>query len=71
MRIKHAGRTWDVYLEDDGTLDTVISVDGHEVRYDSEGVERDPDTGDLLRGELRRLAIEAIDDGLIDEEGEE
>jgi len=26
MRIRYAGRMWDVRLEDDGTLDTVVSV---------------------------------------------
>lgn len=26
MRIRYAGKLWDVWLQDDGTLDTVISV---------------------------------------------
>jgi hypothetical protein len=26
MRIRYAGKLWDVWLEDDGTMDTVISI---------------------------------------------
>ena len=69
MDIKHGcGKVHEAWLCDDGTLDTVISVDGHEVRYDGDyaaEVARDQH-GCIKRKGLRRLAIEACDDGLLD-----
>ena len=69
MKIRHAGKTWDVDLEDDGTMDTVISVDGKETRYDGEYASsgRDRDGAMTARG-LRALAVEAIDDGCLDDD---
>ena len=34
MRIRHDDHEHDVYLSDDGTLETVITVDGTDVRFD-------------------------------------
>lgn len=38
MDITRDGVTYSVYLEDDGSLDTVFSINGHILRYDSEGI---------------------------------
>jgi hypothetical protein len=69
MRIRHAGKIWDVYLEDDGTLDTVISIDGTRIRFDMESAAeyRDEDTGEMTAKGLRALAVSAIDGGDMDD----
>ena len=71
MRIRFAGHMHEVFLSDDGTLDTVIEVDGHEVRFDGEHASsyRTRDGVMTDRG-LRALAIEALQDGLVDGEEE-
>ena len=66
MNVKHGDHKHEVYLSDDGTLDTVIEVDGIEVRYS----EADRDTsGNVRAAWLKNAAIEACDDGSL--EGEE
>jgi len=54
MRIRYAGKTWNVELLDDGTLDTVISVDGVEHRFNEDRPRRS-------RRAIRQLAIDAIE----------
>jgi len=58
--MRHRGHS--CFLEDDGTLDTVVSVDGVRHRFNSENVERDEATGCISSDELRRLWDEVIDD---------
>lgn len=65
MRIKHGDHQHEVWLGDDGTLDTVIDVDGIEVRFSGEyaSTYRRKDGSMTARG-LRELAMEACNDGL-------
>ncbi|KKM14220.1 hypothetical protein LCGC14_1708370 [marine sediment metagenome] len=64
MTILHQGREYEAYLCDDGTLDTVISVDGieHRFTFDSEdgATYRDAD-GRMTEEGLRLLALDAIE----------
>ena len=69
MRIRCNNRLWEVYLGDDGTLDTVIEVrpvrgdhPAQEVRFDGEWAAnfRTADGAMTQRG-LRELGLEAID----------
>ena len=58
---------FDVYLVDDGTLDTVISVDHelydiHEIRYSDTSEHRDEHTGAMTDGGFTELAYDAIDE---------
>jgi hypothetical protein len=65
MIVKHDDHTHEVYLSDDGTLDTLIEVDGVEVRYG----EADRDISGVVRGSwLRDAAREACEDGLLEED---
>jgi len=69
MRVRHGcGKLHDVSLCDDGTMDTVIDVDGHEVRFDGEFAAgfRGRD-GAMTRRGLRELAIDACNSGLTEE----
>ena len=67
MRIRYAGKMWDVELVDDGTLDTVVSVNGLEYRYDGEGASVHRDThGRMTKCGLRALACDVIDNELAD-----
>ena len=52
------------YLGDDGTLDTVIVVDGHEFRFSQEYAShcRDQDTGAMTDDGFVELARECIED---------
>ena len=63
MRIRYGGKLHDVYLSDDGTLDTVIEVDGTEHRFDGEYAAeyRDRDGAMTIKG-LRSLALEVLAD---------
>ncbi len=64
MKIRHGcGRQHNVLLVDDGTLDTVLEVDGRMVRYNGEFAAsyRDKE-GRMTRRGLRALAIEACND---------
>ena len=70
MDITVEGRTFSCRLVDDGTLDTVVSVNGREYRFDSEGVARTLD-GTIPARELRRLFEEVIDDNWTELTGEE
>lgn len=40
MKIEYEGKTYNVELVDDGTLDTVFKINGVILRYDSEYIER-------------------------------
>jgi hypothetical protein len=63
---KLSGRTFDCFLVDDGTMDTVISINGQWTRFDSENVLRRQD-GSIPAAELNRLFEEGIDDLLTNE----
>jgi hypothetical protein len=66
MKIKHgADCVHEVYLLDDGTPDTVVEVDGHEVRYVEADRRRD---GSVKTAWLVGVAVEACIDGLLEEE---
>jgi len=64
MKIQSAGETFDVYLVDDGTLDTVVRVYStlsnkeHDCRFSD--VLRLPN-GDITSEEWDRISSEAID----------
>jgi hypothetical protein len=58
---KVSGRAFECSLADDGTLDTVLLVDGKEYRFDSDYVARLPD-GTIPARELERLFDEVIDE---------
>jgi hypothetical protein len=61
MIIKNGDIIKEVSLIDDGTLDTVFKIDGKELRYDSEYIER------TIAGGLTKSAYEmALDDYLDD-----
>ena len=57
----------DAYLCDDGTLDTVLEVDGHEVRFDTEYAStwRDVRDGTMTIDGIIALSREACDDGML------
>ena len=63
MTIRHSGREHEVYLGDNGTLDTLITVDGIEHTFDGEYASqyRDSD-GAMTEDGLRTLAIECIEE---------
>lgn len=72
MVFKHDGHYHDVLVEDDGTLDTVLTIsygetgeDWATVRYSE--VKRRAD-GSIPRAELIRLATEACEDGLLSDD---
>lgn len=65
MIVKHGDHEHTVYLGDDGTMDTVVEVDGQEVRYSE--ADRFED-GRVKNAWLREAAIEACDDGLLEDE---
>lgn len=67
MKVQHGDHEHDVYLGDDGSMDTVITVDGIEVRYSE--ADRDA-SGSVRKDWLRSAAIEACDDGLLSEDEE-
>jgi len=56
------GNELEIYLIDDDTSDTVISVNGREFRFDSEFVSmwRDEETGELSEEGLKELALDAV-----------
>lgn len=60
--VEFDGEKFDVYLEDDGTMDTVISINGKEFRFDAEfaSMFRDPDTGAMTEEGLEELALDAL-----------
>ena len=69
MKILHEDRVYDVYLEDDGSLDTVISVNGREIRFSQEhAVDYRDESGSMTKHGLRELGIEAIEELLADAE---
>lgn len=68
MRFVHLDHIHDVVLVDDGTLDTVIRVDGRECRFDSDDtVEYRRPNGSMRTEGLRSMAEEACDVGLLDD----
>ena len=53
----------EIYLCDDGTMDTVISIDGEEHRFDGEYASQFRDTeGNMTENGLKELAEEILDD---------
>jgi hypothetical protein len=64
MQARHGDHTHDVYVMDDGTLDTVILVDGQELRM--EYADRDA-SGEVRPSWLRDAARDACDDGLLED----
>ena len=58
------GKEYDCYLGDDGTLDTVIIVNGREVTFGQEwaGPYRDPDTGELTTEGFVELCQDCFED---------
>jgi len=66
MIVRHGcGKQHDVSLCDDGTMDTVIDVDGQEIRFG----EADRDQYGYVKDTwLRESAIEACNDGLLEPE---
>jgi hypothetical protein len=62
--IPNISRLPDVQLIDDGSLDTVVSVNGEEIRYDQEfGSQfRDRKTGGITRSGWKKLKEQAIED---------
>lgn len=76
MKIKLSDEKFhEVRLCDDGTLDTVVSVDGQETRFNQEYTAemRNPKTGELPLKSLIELAEEVLEDVLTEEalEGEQ
>lgn len=67
MRVRHdcEARWHEVFLGDDGTMDTVITVDGHELRFSE--ADRHAD-GSVKVSWLREAAREACQDGMLQEE---
>jgi len=62
MKITYDNATYDVWIIDDGTLDTVLLVDNIEHRFDGEYASYYRDTeGSLTYQGLKELAIQAID----------
>lgn len=62
MTIRYRGKQWSVFLGDDGTLDTVITVNGKDVRFDGEYASQfRKQDGSMTERGLRQLAKEAID----------
>lgn len=69
MRLRHLGRMFDVALVDDGTLDTVLLIDGQTARFSCEhAAEFRREDGSLRVSGLAALAREAIDADLFEEE---
>lgn len=62
VRIRVDGHTYDVFLVDDGTMNTVVRVEHREYRYDAEyAAQFRKKNGDFsLRG-FRELAKDAIE----------
>ena len=68
MEIKRDGETYQCFLIDDGTLDTVIEVGGHEFRFGDTSHLRDTD-GTLTDKGFIVLCDECIEDLWQFEEG--
>lgn len=67
MKLDHAGKSWDIFLGDDGTMDTLIVIKAngqiHEERFDSEfAAEYRSKKGAMSEKGLKALAISVIDD---------
>ena len=62
MKIRYNGKLHEVYLCDDGTMDTVIKVDGEVHRFDSEYASHvyRRRNGELTKRGLRGLALEVL-----------
>jgi hypothetical protein len=68
MNLTHGDHSHEVHVSDDGSLDTVITVDGIEVRYSE--AERHAD-GSVKARWLANAAREACDDGLLEDDSED
>ena len=63
MKFLHEKTEHEVFLQDDGTLDTVILVDGVQIRYSQEyAADFRTESGMLTYDGLKELAIEALQD---------
>lgn len=58
MKLERQGQTYQVFLQDDGTLDTVVSVNGRVFRFDSESRSENSEED---REAIHTLFLEAID----------
>lgn len=65
MKITKDGTDYEVRLEDDGTLDTVVSVNGEWIRFNSDDVRDIPDD-DVFTVGLSYGTIESLFDNAID-----
>src|SRR5262249_17635963 len=69
MRVRCSTHSHEVVLCDDGSLDTVIEVDGHRVRYSAEyAAPARSRTGEMTARGLRQLAIDACEHGALEDE---
>jgi len=65
MKMDYDGKVYDVRLVDDGTMDTVISIDGKEHRFETEyAAHYRTAEGAMTEEGLKALAKDAIDSGL-------
>lgn len=61
MKIRYGHKLHEVFLCDDGTMDTVIEVDGVEHRFDCEYASNMRDkTGAMTERGLRELGLEVL-----------
>jgi hypothetical protein len=59
---RRAKKKYDVYLGDDGSLDTIVSVEGHDIRFDSEYASQFRNKkGEMTKAGWKRLKQAAID----------
>jgi len=72
MLIKHRGEIYDAHLSDDGTLDTVIIIEGKTYRISHEHAAefRNAD-GSMTDEGFEELVKDILDSDLMDEEDEE
>jgi len=60
MQIEYDGHSYEVTLDDDGTLDTVLDVEGITIRFSDTAEHRNKHTGAITPAGFQVLALEAI-----------
>ncbi len=66
MKILYDNTNYDVYLEDDGTLDTIISVNGKWFRFNGEdGRDNDGEINDYVMYQAIEAYLDDIEMGMI------